>query len=333
MRTLFSVIALLAAIALSPSPAQANIFGLFGFDCCGGHNCGCGRQGCGGCCEPACGCNDCCEPACGCGGCCEPACGCGTGCFPNGRQYAGQTFDCCCETRTPICPCVGSCGGCCQPSCGCGDCCEPTCGEPACGCSSCCSPCGGCGTGCATWCGSGTANCPRKCCLKNWGFCSPCGHIVDAICKCTPCSGCSGEVYWSEWHNDPPCCQDPCNQCGQWTGGGCGSCGGGSCGCNSGSCGCGGGSTSSCGCDGGYASQTPPRSSTAFARHAPANRTIAANSRPQQQQQSAGQSRQSYVSQTPTQSVPMRTASRPMANRPVSNNQSQGNTQARPIMW
>jgi hypothetical protein len=30
-------------------------------------------------------------------------------------------------------------------------------------------------------------------------------------------------VYWSEWHNDPPRCCDPCNRRGQWVGPGAGS--------------------------------------------------------------------------------------------------------------
>jgi hypothetical protein len=67
-----------------------------------------------------------------------------------------------------------------------------------------------------------------------------CGRMCKALCGSGSC-GCSGEVYWSEWHNDPPCCCDPCNRCGQWTGpsagcgcGGCGGCGSGNCGCNGG---------------------------------------------------------------------------------------------------
>ncbi|MEX0643286.1 MAG: hypothetical protein WD468_11325 [Pirellulales bacterium] len=37
--------------------------------------------------------------------------------------------------------------------------------------------------------------------------------------SCCGCSGCDGEMYWSEWHNDPPCCHDPCDCYGNWTGG------------------------------------------------------------------------------------------------------------------
>jgi hypothetical protein len=330
MRNLLIAVAVIAAISLTPSSSRANFLGLFGFDCCGPHNCGCARGNCGGCCEPACGCDNCCEPACGCGGCCEPACGCGSGCFANGRQYAGQCFDGCCKSRVPICPCVGcksGCGGCCEPACGCDNCCEP-----ACGCGGCCEPCG-CGTGCATWCGSGTANCPRKCCLKNCGFCSGFGTVLGCLCKGCPCGGCSGEVYWSEWHNDPPCCQDPCNNCGQWIGPS-------GCGCNSGACGCNGGcnggcSSGACGCEGGYGTTqaTPTKNGSAYVKHSPAYRTPVANSnRMQQPQQSTSQTRSSYASQKQNQQPQMRTASRPTTNRVQPNNGNSG-TQARPILW
>jgi hypothetical protein len=35
---------------------------------------------------------------------------------------------------------------------------------------------------------------------------------------CCDCGGCSCEMYWSEWHNDPPQCCDPCDRCGNWIG-------------------------------------------------------------------------------------------------------------------
>ena len=325
MRSLITAIAVAAAISFLPSPSQAGILGLFGFDCCGGHNCGCGRGGCGGCCEAGCGCDQCCEPACGCGGCCEPACGCGTGCFANGRQYAGQCFSGCCETRVPICPCVGRNGGCCQSGCGCGECCEPACGcnsccEPACGCGGCCEPACGCGSSCGG--GWGTANCPHKCCLKNFGFCSCCGHVVKAVSSLSACNGCNGEVYWSEWHNDPPYCQDSCNSCGEWTGR------------NDGACGCNGGcSTGACGCNGGYngAQAAPMQNNSQYAQRRPANRTVAASgNRSQQQTAPTAQMRSSYASQQQGQSNPLRTASRPGTNRVTPTN---GSNQSRPILW
>jgi hypothetical protein len=71
-----------------------------------------------------------------------------------------------------------------------------------------------------------------------------CQRMCGALCGGSSC-GCNSEVYWSEWHNDPPRCCDPCNRCGQWTGPsagcGCGGCGG----CSD----CG---PSGCGCNGGY---------------------------------------------------------------------------------
>ncbi len=313
MRNLITV-AVLAAISFATSPSQASILGLFGFDCCGQHNCGCGPRGnCSGCCEQSCGCDNCCEPAGGCGDCCEPSCGCGSGCFANGRQYGGQCFHCDCKSQAPWCPCRG-CDGDCQS--GCGDCCEP-----ACGCASCGEPCCGCGSGCATWGGSGTACCPRKCCLKNCGFCHALWEIVDVCHCCCPCGGCNGEVYWSEWHNDPPYCHDPCNNCGQWVGPSCGGCG-----CNGGSCN-GGCTNGACGCDGGCASTqaTPAKNGAAYVKHSPAYKApVASNGRPQQP---ASQMRSSYAGQKQNQSAPMRTASRPMANRaqPNSNNANGAN--------
>jgi hypothetical protein len=43
--------------------------------------------------------------------------------------------------------------------------------------------------------------------------------VVDVLssCCCSGC-GCDEEVYWSEWHNDPPRCCDPCDCYGNWTG-------------------------------------------------------------------------------------------------------------------
>jgi hypothetical protein len=66
--------------------------------------------------------------------------------------------------------------------------------------------------------------------------------MCSALCGGGGC-GCSGELYWCEWHNDPPRCCDPCNRCGQWIGpsAGCGGSGCGGGGCNScDSCGGGG---------------------------------------------------------------------------------------------
>ena len=299
MRNLLIVVAVLAAISFTPSPSNASVLGLFGFDCSGEHNCGCG-------CGSHCNCGNCCEPACGCGSgeCCEPACGCGSGCYANGRQYAGQKFDCCCQSHAPICPCVnrGGCqGGCgCGTSCGCGDCCEPACGCGSCG-EPCCAPCQ-----------------PRKCCLKNCGFDSCCGHLINALCCGRSSCGCSGEKYWSEWHNDPPYCNDPCNCQGEWIG----PSGGPNCGpCNGG-----------CGCDGGCvgAQNYPVNNGPAYAKQGAVHRTqVANNSRPQQ---SNNKMRSAYTTQKQYQPANVRAASRPTTNRLPSPNSNSG-TQAQPILW
>jgi hypothetical protein len=286
MRHVFIVATVLTAISFTPLSARANIFGLFGFDCCGGHNCGCGSCGsCGNCCEPCCGC----EPGCG----CEPTCGCGTGCFANRPHYGGQTFHCGCKGYVPICPCTGCDSGCCNE--GCGNCCEPACGCGDCG--SCCEPCG-----CGSECGSCCDSCrPRQCCLKHCGFCCGCGRVLSALCCFCPCGGCSGETYWSEWHNDPPRCQDPCNCHGDWIGpGGCSSCGP-----NGGACGCEGG------CVGAQTNNTG-RPAPAYARTNNMNRSAAVARHTNSNQQSAGRT----TNQT-------RVASRPMTN----------NQQQRPIQW
>jgi hypothetical protein len=180
---------------------------------------GCPRQDCGCCCEADCCCEPecCCEP---CGDCCcetsgsEPSCGCcGEGCC-GGQQFAGQTYDCECESHVPWCPCTGPecCHTCCEPSCECGACCESCCTEPCCGCDSCCE-CGECCEPC----------CPphQECCAKHFGFGQLCWEVVDTVSCCCGCGGgcgCSSEVYWSEWHNDPPRCCDPCDCYGNWTG-------------------------------------------------------------------------------------------------------------------
>ncbi len=283
MRHLFTVAAVLAAISFTPATTHANIFGLFGFDCGGGHNCGCGNHGgcgteCGCACEQGCGCDQgCgCEVSCG----CEPACGCGTGCYANGRQYAGQKFQCGCRSHVPICPCTGPCGGCQD---GCGSCCEPACG---CECGSSCEP--SCGTGCGSCCEPCRSH---KCCLKHCGFCSGCGYLVGALCGGASC-GCSGETYWNEWHNDPPRCQDPCNCHGEWIGPGYGS------GC------CPGGGPCNGGCAGaqGGSYNSNAYASASNARNNGANRAmVAQNTRP-------------------VQSQPVRTASRPVSRGQVNSN-------------
>jgi hypothetical protein len=83
------------------------------------------------------------------------------------------------------CSCDGVCGPCCGGA---------KCGAPSCGASSCSDTCTG---GCDS-------------CDGNQG---PLRDALGAICGCTGC----GDLYWSEWHNDPPGCE-PCDRCGNYTG-------------------------------------------------------------------------------------------------------------------
>jgi hypothetical protein len=257
MQTCLKAVVVLSALVASLHTVSTDSYGMglceyFGI--CA-KPCGCGNPNCcdgcepnrwidGGCgCEVGCGCEASC--GCGCGDCCEPACGCGSGCCGSycvdGRKFAGKTYNCGCESYMPFCGCTGP-ENCCEPACGCGcgDSCEAGCGCEAscgCGCGDCCEPSCGCG------CGPKRSGCG--------GFVGACGRMCSALCGGGSC-GCSGEMYWSEWHNDPPRCCDPCNRCGQWvgppSGNPCG-CGGGGCGCDS--CGSGRCSSGGCGCNGG----------------------------------------------------------------------------------
>lgn len=98
--------------------------------------------------------------------------------------------------------CVSGAG--CQSVTGCGDgcgaslafqkydcACDGVCGE-------CCSGGGQCG------CQSGCGGCDSAC-----G-----GGLMGALCGCTGC----GELYWNEWHNDPPTVCEPCDRCGNYKG-------------------------------------------------------------------------------------------------------------------
>ncbi|MEO2047035.1 MAG: hypothetical protein ABGX16_10720 [Pirellulales bacterium] len=82
-------------------------------------------------------------------------------------------------------------------SCGCAE--EP-CNLPSCGCAE--EPCDtkGCGN---------CIGCKKQTCSW-WKKLAGCLQLCD-------CAGCGGELYWSEWHNDPPGCE-PCDSCGNWIG-------------------------------------------------------------------------------------------------------------------
>jgi hypothetical protein len=42
--------------------------------------------------------------------------------------------------------------------------------------------------------------------------------LFSCLSRLCGCTGCGREAYWSEWHNDPPRCCDPCDRCGNWVG-------------------------------------------------------------------------------------------------------------------
>jgi hypothetical protein len=105
--------------------------------------------------------------------------------------------------------CAAACGPACGASCGgtCGETCEAGCDLPP---AATCQPAHGteCGSSCAAPCGPSAA---------------PCGPL-SWICRLFasdgwPDGGC-GEIYCGDWCSEPPDCCDPCDQWGNYTGGG-----------------------------------------------------------------------------------------------------------------
>jgi hypothetical protein len=54
-------------------------------------------------------------------------------------------------------------------------------------------------------------------CATNGSPCGGCGLLNFLRCRATSCKGC-GEVYYGQWVSDPPACNDPCDNCGNFTG-------------------------------------------------------------------------------------------------------------------
>lgn len=131
--------------------------------------------------------------------------------------------------------CDEGCGPTCGPTCGprpvrpvayaprracavadCDPCGEPECGRPCRGTP--CRSCGPCGDACADPCGGG-----------GYGRCwhrGPLSCVFALLMGNGWWSPCCGERYWGDFYSDPPDCWDPCDGCGNYTGGGCQSCGG-----------------------------------------------------------------------------------------------------------
>ena len=117
---------------------------------------------------------------------------------------------------------------------GCGPCAATTCGPTACGstcepvCDDCGSDCGGaCGVACGGPCETACGGCGEDCCAA---CCPPRGPLtwLFSLLARGYCGPSCGEVWWGDWHGAPPDCSDPCNRCGEFTGGGapaCESCG------------------------------------------------------------------------------------------------------------
>ncbi|MEQ8848492.1 hypothetical protein [Botrimarina sp.] len=189
----------------APLAAIAAVLTLIGSTGCVGPAPGCGSLvGCGapihgGCAlEPGCAI----EPGCG----CEPACGVG-GCSLAGQKWCGGCD--CGPARPLINVCEGPACGACDPGCGC----EPACGVGGCGdvCGGLCGGCGRCPVAQNVAFGLHSIGAELRRLLSPLGLCCPGG-------ACGGCGGCDGELYWSEWHNDPPACHDPCDDCGNWVG-------------------------------------------------------------------------------------------------------------------
>ncbi len=177
----------------------------------------------------------------------------------------------CCQMGSFLCCPLGSCGAICEPTHCCdGAYCEqcgPACGVsgPACascgdvcvdaGCDTCCDPCGD--TCCDPCGGCGCDPCGGSC----WSGCGPLSWLFGGLSWGCCGSGC-GEFYWSDFYSEPPDCCDPCDRCGNWTGG---------------SCGCG------AACGSGYCAVRPVQNGYAASKAAPrrqvANRATAPRSR------------------------------------------------------
>lgn len=140
--------------------------------------------------------------------------GCGIFCGCPGGPYGICDPTHCGPCGPPACgpvggPCDVGCGpacGPCEPPCdvGCGPACGPSC-DPGCD-LPCGPPCGPCEPACGPCCG-------RYDPLGGIGYCL--SRLFGPYSWCGPSCG---EVYWGDFHGDPPDCCDPCNRCGQYSG-------------------------------------------------------------------------------------------------------------------
>lgn len=82
-----------------------------------------------------------------------------------------------------------------------------------------------CPPGCGPMCGHDCGPCCDPCCDPCYGpyCCRPFGGLLSGIFRLFRpvcwCGRSCGERYWGDFHGDPPDCYDPCDRCGNFTGG------------------------------------------------------------------------------------------------------------------
>ena len=129
----------------------------------------------------------------------------------------GLFHTCCCQ------PCGNRGCGSLYYNAGDGGGCEPACATPRC--ASCVSnraavsggDCDSCGSPCSSPCGAGCGARPWHDGPLSCAF----AYLGRIFFYCPSC----GERYWGDYYDNPPDCWDPCDNGGNYTGGGCSSCG------------------------------------------------------------------------------------------------------------
>lgn len=121
----------------------------------------------------------------------------------------------CCAPRPWLWHPFGPDSAICEPSSGCGPVATPCAG----GCGEACGPVGGTDWGPA--CGVAEEPCAEPCAGPCGPACYPRGPLswLFALFAGDFCGDGCGEIYWGDFYSEPPECCDPCDRCGNWTGG------------------------------------------------------------------------------------------------------------------